>query len=179
MPFNISEGIFIIAAIILIGGGALYFGSNSQYIGLLIYLPVSVLIFVVYGLRWFGPEGIYKIQTAAWPPALNACPDYLTGYTIPAANPSATKTLGCVDTMGISRNGGITIFKKGDTITASPDPRFFPLNAGESRSALCSRVMTAGLTWEGVTDGETCFSADGSGTGIVPGGGSNNCSTTG
>ena len=175
MAFNMSQVIFIVAAILIIGGGSLYFGSNQEYIGVLIYLPLSVLIFVVYGLRWFGPDGIYKNKTIAWPPAINACPDYLTAYTIKAAQGN---TKGCVDTIGVSRNGGIALLKKGDTIANPNDPRFFPLKAGETRAALCQRVITAGLTWEGVSDGETCFNPDSTGASVVPGA-SSNCPTTG
>lgn len=174
MAFNMKQVIFIVVAILVIGGGSMYFGSSEQYIGLLIFLPLSILIFVVYGLRWFGPNGIYNVQTIQWPPAINTCPDYLTAFSI--ASPGGT-IKGCIDTIGISRNGGLPMLKKGDAITSPNDPRFFPLKPGEARSALCQRVMTAGLTWEGVTDGETCFAPDGSS--VVPGEASNSCSTTG
>jgi hypothetical protein len=175
MAFNMLEIIFIIGAILVIGGGSMYFGSNQQYIGLLIYLPISILIFVVYGLRWFGVDGIFNIKTISWPPALNACPDYLTAYTITTPQ---EKIKGCVDTIGVSRNGGLALLKKGDVITNSNDPRFFPLIKGESRAALCQRVITAGLTWEGVSDGETCFSPDSAGSSVVPGT-TSTCTTTG
>jgi hypothetical protein len=176
MAFNIKEVMFIVAAILVIGGGSMYFGSNQQYIGVLIFLPLSVLIFVVYGMRWFGADGIYNLQTTQWPPAINSCPDYLTGYTI--KSPSGD-VKGCVDRIGVSRNGGLVLLQKGIVITSPNDNRFFPLNAGETRAALCQRVMTAGLTWEGVTDGETCFSADSTGSSVVPGAASNSCTTAG
>jgi len=172
MAFNIKEVMFIVAAILIIGGGSIHFSSNRQYIGLLIFFPLSILIFVVYGLRWFGPEGIYQNQTLQWPPAINTCPDYLTAYTI--KNP-AGDSKGCVDRLGVSRNGGLTLLQKGDAVINPNDSRFFPLNTGESRAALCQRVMTAGLTWEGVTDGETCFSVDSTGSSVVPGADSKSC----
>ena len=175
MAFNMLQIIFIVGAILVIGGGSMYFNSNQQYIGLLIYLPLSILIFVVYGLRWFGPDGIFNKKTISWPPALNACPDYLTAYTIVT---SQENIKGCVDTIGVSRNGGLALLKKGDVISNSNDPRFFPLNKGESRAALCQRVITAGLTWEGVSDGETCFSPDSTGSAVVPGT-TSTCPTTG
>jgi len=176
MAFNIAEAIFIIAAILIIGGGSMYFGSGKQYISVLIFLPLSVLIFVVYGLRWFGPDGIYKHRTTTWPPAINTCPDCLTAYSIKSP---AGEFKGCVDRIGVSRNGGLPMLKSGDTITGPADTRFFQLNAGESRAALCQRVMTAGLTWEGVTDGETCFNPDSTGSSIIPGADSNACTTSG
>ena len=175
MAFNILQVIFIVAAILIIGGGSLYFGSNQEYIGVLIFLPLSILIFVVYGLRWFGPDGIYQNKMVSWPPAINACPDYLTAYTIKSPQGS---TKGCVDTIGVSRNGGIALLKKGDKIVNPNDPRFFRLKPGETRAALCQRVITAGLTWEGVSDGETCFSPDSTGASVVPGA-SSACLVTG
>ena len=164
MAFNISLVIFIVSAILVIGGGSMYFNSNQQYIALLIFFVLSILIFVVYGLRWFGPNGIYNIKTVAWPPAINACPDYLTAYTL---NVPSGPIKGCVDTIGVSRNGGITKLNKGDTVNGPTDSRFFQIIAGETPAAKCQRTMTAGLTWEGVTDGETCFSPNG--TAVVPG----------
>jgi hypothetical protein len=174
MAFNIAQVIFIVVAILVIGGGSMYFGSGEQYISLLIFLPLSVLIFIVYGLRWFGADGIYNQKYISWPPAINTCPDYLTAYSI--TSPSGP-IKGCIDRIGVSRNGGVPILKKEDTISGPNDPRFFPLKPGEARSALCQRVMTAGLTWEGVTDGETCFSPDGGS--VVPGAASTACPTTG
>ena len=176
MAFNIKEVMFIVAAILVIGGGSMYFGSNQQYISVLIFLPLSILIFVVYGMRWFGPDGIYKNQIQQWPPAINSCPDYLTAYTI--KSPSGD-VKGCVDRIGVSRNGGLVLLQKGVVVTSPNDNRFFPLNAGETRAALCQRVMTGGLTWEGVTDGETCFNADSTGSSVVPGAASNSCTTAG
>ena len=176
MAFNIKEVMFIVVAILVIGGGSMYFGSNQQYVSVLIFLPLSILIFVLYGMRWFGADGIYKLQTTTWPPAINSCPDYLTAYTIKSRSGDVK---GCVDRIGVSRNGGLVMLKKGDVVTSPNDNRFFALKAGESRAALCQRVMTAGLTWEGVTDGETCFSADSTGSSVVPGADSNSCTTSG
>jgi len=173
MTINISEIIFIIAALLVIGGGSMYFNSNQQYIGLLVFFPLSILIFVVYGLRWFGANGIYNIKTVQWPPAINTCPDYLTAYSIKGPNGDIK---GCVDTIGVSRNGGLVRLKNGDVITNPNDNRFFQLIPGESRASVCDRVIKAGITWEGVSDGETCFSNDGSA--VTPGAPST-CSTSG
>jgi hypothetical protein len=172
---NIYEVLFIIAAILVSGGGTAYFGMSGQYIGAGIFLVVSILCFVVFGLRWFGPQGQLINQTQNWPPALNTCPDFLTYFNRPASAGTTQPT--CVDTIGVSRNGAIQKFPAdGATNPPAGDNYYFRLISGESRGDLCTRLTQAGLTWEGIYDGENCLSqgtgqptGPGSAVGPVPG----------
>jgi hypothetical protein len=164
---NIYEIIFIIAAILVGGGGTFYFGSGGQYIAAVIFLILAILTFVVFGLRWFGPQGALAQTTTNWPPALNTCPDYLTFYNRVKAN-SATPIPSCVDTLGVSVNNSLKVFPADGNVNPDDDSYFFALIAGETRAATCARLTQYGLTWEGIFDGESCLSS-GSGTPTGPG----------
>jgi hypothetical protein len=165
---NIYEIIFVIAAILVGGGGTVYFGSAGQYIAALIFLVLSILSFVVFGLRWFGPQGTLVQTTTTWPPALNTCPDYLTFYNRIKPN-TTTPIPSCVDTLGVSVNNSLKVFPADGNVNTADDGYFFTLNPGETRAATCARLVQYGLTWEGVYDGESCL-APGSGTPTGPGG---------
>lgn len=170
VTFNIKLAIFIIGSIAFGIAGIMYFNSSQQYIGMAVFIPLTILILIVYGNRWFGPAGSANVTLTSWPPQINTCPDFLTSYLLPGTPPKS----GCIDLIGMSTNGG---FLKTNDITTPPSASgFFELIKGESRQDLCTRLQTAGLTWEGVYDGSTCLSPNGSGTSLVPGGG---CSTTG
>jgi hypothetical protein len=165
---NIYEIIFVIAAILVGGGGTFYFGKNGQYIGALIFLILSILTFVVFGLRWFGPQGTLVQQTVTWPPALNTCPDYLTFYNRVKTN-SSTPVPSCVDTLGVSINNSLKVFPADGNINMDDDSYFFTLVPGETRANTCARLTQYGLSWEGIFDGESCL-APASGTPTGPGG---------
>jgi len=150
---NTWEIIFIIMSILIGAGGAIYFATNGQYIATVIYLIGAIIVLVVYGLLWFGPSGQYNQPPQHWPPVLNSCPDYLTYYK---RDNNGTVTDTCVDRIGVSKNNSINVYPPSGGVDNN-DAYFFPLKKGESRTELCGRVINAGLTWEGVTDGESCF----------------------
>ena len=171
---NVYEIIFIIAAILVGAGGAAYFATSGQYIAGLIFLVLAIVTFVVFGMRWFGPQGQFANQTQTWPPALNTCPDYLTFFNRPG---TAAGTPTCIDVIGVSRNGALKKFPEDGAANPPTDDGFyFALKSGESRGDLCARIEQAGLTWEGIYDGESCLSqgtgqptGPGSAAGIIPG----------
>jgi len=160
---------------------AIIYGVRSQppmLLMLAIFVPLSVYIFIIYGIQWFGDKGPFNNATVPWPPAINSCPDFLTAYNIPATSTRAAIT-GCVDGIGVSCNGGfpkigssgqpswesaptapISSSKtaaNGATMLLSTG--FFATNvAGESVAQVCERCQKAGVTWEGVWDGQSCFS---------------------
>jgi hypothetical protein len=146
---NIWEIIFIIVSILICVGGTIYFSTNGQYIGMVLYLIGAILVLVVYGLLWFGPSGQYNQPPQPWPPVLNTCPDYLTYYkrNNPGSDPDT-----CVDRIGVSKNGSISPYPPSGGVD-NHDMYFFNLKQGQSRAEFCGRVINAGLTWEGVTDG--------------------------
>jgi len=170
VTFNIKLALFVIGSLVFGIGGIMYFNSSRQYIGMIIFLPLTLLILTVFGNRWFGTSGSANMKITMWPPQINTCPDFLTAYMIPS-----TKSNGCVDLIGVSINGGFlrttdptTLATSNDTLS---DNKFFKLQAGETRQSLCARLKTAGLTWEGVHDGVSCLTPDGSGTSMVSGSG--------
>jgi hypothetical protein len=173
VTFNIKLVIFILGSIAFGIAGIMYFNSSQQYIGMAVFIPLTLLILIVYGNRWFGPTGSANMALKSWPPQINTCPDYLTAYTIIGTS-GTTAQKGCVDLIGVSTNGGFTKTTDPKMMTATAT-NFFPLTLGETRQSVCARLKTAGLSWEGVSDGSSCLSPDGSGTSVVPG---STCSTT-
>jgi len=167
VSMNIYEVIFIIASILIGGGGTYYFVSQGQYIATILFLIGSILVLVIYGLLWFGPSGEYAGKKVPWPPVINTCPDYLT-YFKRTVSGSSSPTDTCVDRTGVSKNGGITVFPP-DGNSNSPDSCFFVLKKGASKADLCKETIAAGLTWEGITDGESCFNPAGGSTGPATG----------
>jgi hypothetical protein len=179
--FNVNLLFYVLGAIIVEIGVISYAMKANQYLLLALFIPLSLYIFLVYGQRWFGKDGIYSGKVIQWPPAVNTCPDFLTAYTIPK-NGSIPAIKGCVDTIGISRKeGGFKKLKSSGVLESRPQEvltaiaakqynttDFFPINiAGETPSELCARIQDAGLTWEGIFDGENCYSAGS----IISGGG--------
>ena len=99
----------------------------------------------------------------SWPPTINTCPDYLTYYQL---TENGMKYDMCIDMIGVSRNGGVTKFPNTTIPPASDNSCYFPLKTlsdepKKKRAELCQRSMSRGLTWEGITNGESCLTPDG------------------
>jgi hypothetical protein len=136
--------------------GAIFFGI------------AAIVLFIIYGLRWFGADNsIFASTPVDWPPYINTCPDYLTYFEHTKADGSKQKT--CIDTIGVSRNSALKLFPKDGDEPQDP-PYYFDLATTASdqagkRKEYCQRAITAGLTWEGITNGESCVNPDGSTSG--------------
>lgn len=175
--FNIYLGIYIIAAILIIAGGSFKVYSAGQVIGALLFLAGSIAVFVIFGTKWFGEaSGIFSKTPVSWPPINNTCPDYLVYYGRKAADGSTEDT--CIDTIGVSKNGALKVFPKGKSATDIPTDNdyYFPLATKSSdpvakKAELCQRAIQFGLTWEGITNGESCVTPAGP---VAPGGGGAN-----
>jgi hypothetical protein len=123
------------------------------------YLILAVLIFVFYGKRWFrGTQSIFT-YTGAWPPVINPCPDYLVYYK------EASGQDICIDMLGMSKNGALQVATPEDiknlATTPLSDNKKFPFAykpgmTPEQLKALCEATINAGLTWEGISNGESC-----------------------
>lgn len=158
MIFNIYMGIFILIAIAVIAGGSMRLKDMGMMGGAFVFFVGSLALFIIYGKRWFQKSGALSQDAVAWPPTVNTCPDGLTSYTREA---NGVKKQVCIDTIGMSRNGGIAVFPKGDGPAPTDDKYYFDLtstagDADSKRKELCQRAMQAGLSWEGVTNGESC-----------------------
>ena len=173
--FNIYMVIFIVFAVLVIAGGSYQLYGMQMGFSTLIFFGGSLYVFIVYGNRWFGPNGKFtNANPGSWPPIINTCPDYLTYYQRTKSNGQKEDT--CIDLIGISNNNGLSKFDstKGDS---NPDNAFFSLktvstDASKQKAELCQKAITAGLYWEGITNGEGCVSSDGSITGKPSSGGS-------
>ena len=132
------------------------FRANRTWAGI-ITLILFVLIFIFYGERWFRGNRVTGIYTGAWPPIINACPDYLVYY-----NRNGVDT--CIDLLGVNRsNGVLRPWTQEDNAQNPPadDAKYFlytykaDMKPNEIQ-VLCNAAMSAGLTWEGITNGESC-----------------------
>lgn len=163
--FDIYLGIFIIIAILVIAGGTYQFYGMGQTYGAILFFAGSLYIFIMYGIRWFGATPLFSPASGPWPPVINTCPDYLTYYQ---RNVNGVKKDTCIDMIGVSKNGGITKYVEGGH--ANPASAFFDLTTTSTdpvkkNQELCKKAMDAGLTWEGITNGDGCISPDGKVTG--------------
>jgi hypothetical protein len=132
--------------------------SNSgRFWGALIILVLSILIFVFYGMRWFAGDRSKFRYNGPWPPVINMCPDYLIYF-----KNGSTDT--CIDMLGVSRGmGTLKPWTREDNPNNPPqDPqKYFAfvykpgMNTAEMKN-LCNATMQAGLTWEGITNGDSC-----------------------
>lgn len=154
-----------IALAIFLGGVSFLYGK-SMTLGAGLYAIGAGFLLVTYGLRWFGGEkSILSTADVQWPPVINTCPDFLTYYKRKKAD-GTTEDM-CVDTIGVSRNSAM--LPRFPTSGSAPedDKYFFSLattkadTAGKNKE-LCQRAILYGLTWEGITNGESCILPDGS-----------------
>jgi len=174
--FNIYLGIYIVTAIIVVAGGAFSLNKNQNTIGAILFFIASLIIFIVFGLKWFSPGSALSETPVSWPPQINTCPDYLVYYN--RAMPDGTTEGSCIDLIGVSQNGSLKIFPKdANPVPTTPD-YYFSLQTKSSDSngknaELCQKAISFGLTWEGITNGESCISSGGPVAPIIPSG--NNC----
>ena len=130
----------------------------------IIYAIGAVLVFLFFGYRWFSNPAE---QSKKWPPTINTCPDYLT-FVPSVTGASSASGGGCIDLLGVSTNAaGLQVTNKSQlgSISATDTNHLFEytsadvavaLNDPASIQQICSRCQIAGITWEGVWDGDTC-----------------------
>jgi hypothetical protein len=171
--FNIKLFGYIVIALLIEIVAIVYCIKVPMFLALAIFLPISLYIFLVYGFQWFGENGPFTDALVQWPPTLNSCPDFLVSYIV-AKNEAVPALPGCIDTIGISTNPGSFPQATAGTPKNFTEPTaavtqaqaltfltngWFATNVGETTAQLCTRLQTAGLTWEGIWDGTTCYSS--------------------
>jgi hypothetical protein len=174
--FNIYLGIYIIVAILVIAGGSFKLYGSNQVLAAILFFVGSLVIFIIYGTKWFGESsGIFSKTPVSWPPINNTCPDYLVYYGRKMADGSSQDS--CIDTIGVSKNGALKVFPKGKNPSDIPTDNdyYFSLATKSSdpagrRAELCQRAISLGLTWEGITNGESCITPAGPVAPSTPGG---------
>lgn len=147
---------YIIVALIVICMGTYKLVDRS--IAAALFFIGTTAVFVVYGMRWFyKSDSLFSTTPVPWPPAVNTCPDYLTFYQ---RTVGGAKVDTCIDMVGVSKNGTVKVFPR-DGVEPMQNEYYFPLktnNADPIQKAqeLCQKAIAAGLTWEGITNGESC-----------------------
>jgi hypothetical protein len=172
--FNIILGIYIIVAILVLVGGTFQLYSSAQSVTAILFFIGALACFIVFGIKWFSNKGaIFSSTPVSWPPIINTCPDYLVFYQRPM--PDGTKQDFCVDRIGVSKNGALKKFPADGDAPAAEDYYFSLATKRTDKEGryreLCQRAIAAGLTWEGITNGESCMTSDGPVAPIAPGGG--------
>ena len=176
--FN-KSGVFKISVInwymilyVVVSAMFLVYGTNKVYstgqIRGVIFGIGAGLVLAYFGLKWFGTV---PVKNKRWPPVINMCPDFLTYVpNIPSTNGSTTMVPGCVDLLGVtSSTNAASAFVKVlptsiSTLNASMTTKVFPYTSVDVKSVsstsdlqvICDACQNAGLTWEGVYDGDSC-----------------------
>ena len=152
--FNIYLLIYVVFCLALVGVGCYQFVKVEMLIGAGMYGVGAIVLFIMFGLKWFVTENSLLSQTPVkWPPVINTCPDYLTYYETTLSGTSTQKV--CVDTLGISP----TLIKFNPKESNNPPGCYFSLQTTttDPKKELCERAMQYGLTWEGITNSESCI----------------------
>ena len=131
--------------------------SSGRSWAAILTLILFILIFVFFGQRWFRDTKTTASYTGSWPPIINMCPDYLVYFK--KGNQDT-----CIDVIGVSRNSDVLKpWSKDDTPQSPPSDtaKYFPFvykpnMTPEQLQNLCTKAMDNGLTWEGITNGESC-----------------------
>jgi hypothetical protein len=151
--FDIKLVIYVIGCILILTWGTYQILQAFQMLGAVIYFVGALYVCIIYGIRWFNNA---SSSGTAWPPVINTCPDYLTYYD---RQVNGKVEPSCIDTIGVSKKNRMSIFPK-DGSSTSDERCFFSLvtTTNNKKAELCARANEAGLTWEGITNGESCVS---------------------
>ena len=112
-----------------------------------VFAICAFFVLMYYGVRWFGTSKMSVSKN--WPPVINMCPDYLT---------YVKRISGCVDMSGITLPSELGSVQRANT------QKVFEFTSEDVKDAkdvdtltkICDRCQTAGVTWEGVWDGDVC-----------------------
>jgi hypothetical protein len=157
--------LYVVLSVIFVFYGTSSIYSTGKIRGVIFGIGTS-LVLIYYGLKWFGTP---KEEVKSWPPVINMCPDFLT--FVPNIKSGQTTTPGCVDLLGVSSSSNeagafIKVFPTSiSTLDASMTTKVFKYTSNDVKSAtsipslqaICDACQNAGLTWEGVYDGDSCI----------------------
>lgn len=156
--------LYIFAAIVIGTYPTMTLAQGGRTAAAITYFLLILAVLIFFGIRWFTYGGADD-SAGAWPPIINACPDYLTYFKRPSSSDPSGFAPSCIDMLGVSRNGGISKWESHFSTDNPPsdDKYYFSLNTSATDSAkaqaqLCALAMDKGLTWEGITNGESCYS---------------------
>jgi len=161
--------LYVIASAFFLVYGTSNVYSTGQIRGIIFGIGAG-LVLVYFGLKWFGTV---QVKNKSWPPVINMCPDYLTYIPDIKSSASSTTTVpGCVDFLGVTTStNAASAFIKVEPIQSSINAlnasmttkvfKYTSLHIKNANSAsdlqpICDACQNAGLTWEGVYDGDSC-----------------------
>jgi len=182
--------------------GIVAYGTNmllaSGPVRAILFAIGTLLLFIFFGFRWFSSSSKPDSKKNSWPPTINTCPDYLTFIPAATGTSGAPNTItglptgskgGCVDYLGVSSGTGAarltksekTAYSSGGSYTGTPTytttGQIFPYSSSDvtksTMPTICKACQTAGITWEGVWDGDTCVGSTAAAKGAAAGGGGN------
>ena len=145
--------------------GVVTYGTYTLYplgnLRAILFAIGSILLFIFFGFRWFSSVA----PSTNWPPTINMCPDYLT--FVPRVSGATSLSGGaCVDLLGVSSGGAQSLrVTKQSALSSlsSSGTNIFEYTATDVKGgnstklqAICNRCQAAGVTWEGVYDGDAC-----------------------
>ena len=158
--------LYIFMAIVIGTWPTITLMSGGRSVAAIVYVVLIILVLIFFGLRWFMYGGADS-SSDAWPPIINACPDYLTFFNRPSSSDPSGYTPTCIDLVGVSRNGALAKWRPEFSTDNPPtdDKYYFSVvttgtNTTTKNQQLCSNAIAAGLSWEGITNGESCFAPD-------------------
>jgi hypothetical protein len=149
---------FIALACMIIVGGTYQVYNIKQAPAAILFFIGSLTLFIIYGIRWFGSNPMFTPASGPWPPVINTCPDYLTHIQ---RTVGGIKKDSCIDTIGVSKdNSLLSTFPKDGTIPEN-DSYYIDISGLSSDPTtksrqMCNAAMAQKVTWEGVTNGESC-----------------------
>lgn len=121
----------------------------------------AILTFYFFDRRWFGTGSVVP---PTWPPTVNMCPDFLT-FVPKVAGSTSPNGGACVDLLGVTTSAaGLqkTMPSQLNSLSATDNNKVFQYTADDlkdpkiSLQTICDRCRIAGVTWEGVFDGDSC-----------------------
>lgn len=154
---------------VVVGGGAVSFlYKRNQTMGAMITLVLLLLVFILYGLRWFPGGNLNGSQPKAgsWPPIVNMCPDFMVSWKDPAnskvycydaANLYDLKTSTNTNLVrGLTINnvtGQSAILLQDSTGTTAATKNPLQEKLKTNPAAITADSATSLIRWEGVWDG--------------------------
>jgi hypothetical protein len=173
--------LYIFAAVVIGTYPTTTLFQSGRTVSAITYVILALIVLIFFGLRWFAYTDSGS-PTASWPPIINMCPDYLTFFKRPSMSDGSGFTPSCIDLVGVSRNGGIAQWQSSFSSENPPtdDKYYFSLVTNSNSLAarnqeLCARAIDKGLTWEGITNGESCYAAAVPGSAAATAAESSNC----
>jgi len=154
---------------VVVGGGAVSFlYKRNQSIAAMITLVLLLLVFMLFGLRWFPGGSLNGSQPkgVSWPPIVNMCPDFMVSWKDPAS-----KKVYCYDAANLyglkvttntnfesnktinSLSGQSAILLQNSAETTAERKNPLKEKLKKTPAAITGDTATSLIRWEGVWDG--------------------------